>query len=647
MRLKYSLLFLVMLVLFPAHGYAQSWAGIIAPSRATDWSMAGVQGGIPSSNWTQCGSTIAAYAGTGQTIQTAINNCTPNHYVLLGTGTFTLSSGFSVSKSGVVVRGMGANLTILIVNGESVGSHCGYFYTGAIGLCNNPSSRNTANWTAGYAQGTTRITLDSTTGISVGSVIFLDQLADASDGWPAAGDLYICENTLNGCAAQGGGAGFGRSGRPGAMPVKVTAIVGGGQLDITPPISFPNFRSSQSPGAQWLANVNELLSNAGVENLSIDYSNVPGDDSAGFEVVDAVNCWVTGVRIIYTQQFRHFDFVVVNSMFDTFRSNYIYDSYFIPVASYPFEANNSGSLLIENNIIHGPSGDLVTDGPYANSVFSYNFSPGHFGPGEILHGAGEMMDLYEGNVSKGFWADVNHGRHAFQTIFRNAMIGNRYDPGGCIICNPVQLQSGTRFVNVVGNVMGDASTYSIYQTLQAPSDASIYILGWEGNASGVAMSSDSNVLRTLFRWGNWDQVTSTADNANGDQTGTRWCGNSSNTGWATTCASTSEVPTAISSFSNPIPSTQTLPASFYLSAKPGWWPSAKPWPIAGPDVSGGNITNLGGHAYTNPAADCYLSVMGGPANGSSNGPLSFNAATCYPTSSGQAPAAPTNLKIVP
>src|SRR2546430_13670338 len=62
----------------------------------------------------------------------------------------------------------------------------------------------------------------------------------------AAGDLYICENTLNGCSAEGGGAGFGRSGRSAMQAVKVTNVVGSGQVDITPPISFPNFRSSQS-----------------------------------------------------------------------------------------------------------------------------------------------------------------------------------------------------------------------------------------------------------------------------------------------------------------------------------------------------------------------------------------------------------------
>lgn len=32
-------------------------------------------------------------------------------------------------------------------------------------------------------------------------------------------------------------------------------------------------------------------------------------------------------------------------------------------------------------------------------------------------------------------------------------------------------------------------------------------------------------------------------------------------------------------------STQTLPASLYYKASPGWWPSGTAWPWAGPDLT--------------------------------------------------------------
>src|SRR5947207_14925320 len=132
--------------------------------------------------------------------------------------------------------------------------------------------------------------------------------------------------------------------------------------------------------------------------------------------------------------------------------------------------------------------------------------------------------------------------------------------------------------NCLLNEIGYLSISITHEAYIVYNKTSIYKHGWQGNASGVVPPTDTNVKRTLFRWGNWDSVTSTADNTNGDQTGTRFVA--------------SEVPSGISNFSNPVASTQTLPASLYLFARPAWWPGSIPWPAVGPDVSGGNITNM-------------------------------------------------------
>jgi hypothetical protein len=134
-------------------------------------------------------------------------------------------------------------------------------------------------------------------------------------------------------------------------------------------------------------------------------------------------------------------------------------------------------------------------------------------------------------------------------------------------------------------------------------------------------------------WGNYDTV----DGA------VRWCGNSSDPGWSSTCSGTSEVPSAIANYANPVPKSTTLPASFYLTAKPSWWPAGKPWPSVGPDVTGGNLAGYNGYAYSNPAADCFANEMNGPANGTGSA-LSFNATSCYGSNAvASAPAPPTNL----
>jgi hypothetical protein len=230
-----------------------------------------------------------------------------------------------------------------------------------------------------------------------------------------------------------------------------------------------------------------------------------------------------------------------------------------------------------------------------------------------------------------------------------------------------------RFENFVGNVLGTPGIHAHYW--DAPpygTDYNIYVLGPPNG--GVSIPADPLVVSSSFRWGNYDVVTGAV----------RFCGNSSDTGWLTTCASTSEVPTGTSSYPNLLPTLGdtgagqgAMPASFYLSSKPSWFGS-NPWPPIGPDVSGGNVgqclgiplansgtmalvaattnaqcvgTSLttpawGGHINANPAMNCALNVMGMPPDGSGSA-LSFNASACYGgSSSSQGPNPPTNLTVV-
>ena len=119
MRHLQSLLFLLIVLGSPSFSQAQQlWSGIISPSRATDWTQAGVVGGIPDANWAQCGSTITPSTGTAATINKQIAGCPPNTYVLLGPGTFNLPTGL-LMKSNVVLRGSGANSTFLVMTGAN------------------------------------------------------------------------------------------------------------------------------------------------------------------------------------------------------------------------------------------------------------------------------------------------------------------------------------------------------------------------------------------------------------------------------------------------------------------------------------------------------------------------------------------------
>src|SRR5215472_12443128 len=90
---------------------------------AVDWTLNGVPGGIPSggAGWTQSGTTITPLGGgsdDGPQINTAISSCagtspTAGHFVQLAAGTFQINTEINLNKNYCVLRGMGANQTIL------------------------------------------------------------------------------------------------------------------------------------------------------------------------------------------------------------------------------------------------------------------------------------------------------------------------------------------------------------------------------------------------------------------------------------------------------------------------------------------------------------------------------------------------------
>src|ERR1700743_108864 len=95
---------LLLLLLFPSELLAQSSAGVIASTRAVDWTKAGIPGfsstgALPSNTGTQYGATISPGASAA-TILAAWNHtgsgytsCGANTYVQLPAGTFNMTSG--------------------------------------------------------------------------------------------------------------------------------------------------------------------------------------------------------------------------------------------------------------------------------------------------------------------------------------------------------------------------------------------------------------------------------------------------------------------------------------------------------------------------------------------------------------------------
>jgi hypothetical protein len=687
--------------MIPVLAGAQTWSGIIDPTRAMDWSQAGIPGGLPDAGWTQCGATIAAYTGTASTINNALAACGTNQYVLLGPGTFNLSTSIDFkAKSHVVLRGSGANSTFLVFSGSSAMANCGSSATTLIGICGHLSdywsSPTVYTWTAGYAQGSNSITLSGTSGIATAgsgnpSLLFLNQDDDGYTGYPASGsavdnggyfvcaDQYTATPSVTGCSVDG---------PDGTLPspfthrwqqdigVATAVNSGTGVVTLAQPLKHPNWRSGQSPTAIIL--VTSSVVSSGVENLSIDMGSNSGFNY-GIMFAGAYQCWVSGVRIMNESKWA------IGAGYSShlqIQNNYLCNGPEDPAADpYGIRFYDTADNLIVNNIIQKIRAPLVFDSPDVGSVIAYNFAVNDYYASDAMfpaywdHSTGDDFHLWEGNIGAGSGIDNYHGTHLDETTFRNFLTGWESCANGQ--CGATTLKDfGTaalgysgynRYGNIIGNVLGTPGYTNIYQTATFGGNGSAYYLG-VGN-SGIP--TDPLTASTSLRWGNYDVVTGAV----------RWCGNSADTGWSTTCASTSEVPTSAPSYPNSVPTKgdigagqSALPASFYLSSKPSWFGSL-PWPPIGPDVSGGNIgicsgtlntagefagvpatsssqctgTSLAagwaGHVNTNPAMNCYLNVMSGPPDGTGSA-LSFNAATCYGSGSGaQPPSPPRGLRL--
>lgn len=585
-----------------AHAAAQSGT-LIDPSRSIDWSNAGVTGGIP--NRTTLCATLNPGATAAQ-INSAIANCPAGQVVYLNAGTYNLSSGITFNnKSNVTLRGAGPDQTFLVFTGSDPCAGLGADIC-VIGDTSNPVySGNPVNWTAGYSKGTTQLTLSSTAGLAAGSLIFLDQLDDPDTD---TGGIWVCGT--GGVCADEGPSGGQRPGRSQEQWVKVTGV-DGNTVTISPGIYMPNWRSSQSPQAWWTNNVIKM---SGIENLSLDHTN--GTGYSGIILFNAYNCWVKNTRSLSPNR-NHVWFFTAAA--NTVRDSYFYGTKNAQSQSYGTEAYVSSDNLVENNIFQHITAPMVVNGGASGSVFAYNYSIDdyYYNPtymmGQIwLHGAGIDHVLFEGNEGAAFFGDVIHGTHHFVSAFRNYWIG--WETGKTDQTLPVALKSFSRYMNIIGNVLGRSGTHTLYQDVAGVGGAGtpIYEIGY--GTSNVP--NDPLVASTLFRWGNYDTVTGTA----------RFVA--------------SEVPSGISQYANPVPSTQTLPASLYLPAKPSWWPASTPWPVIGPDVSNGNISGVGGHANMIPAHLCYNNTAK-----NSSGILNFNANSCYGGGTSLAPSAPTNLRI--
>lgn len=330
------------------------------------------------------------------------------------------------------------------------------------------------------------------------------------------------------------------SGTPIAACKAANEIVIDGSVMATNYDGGSNGTSDQAPGVWWEGTWPADYSQyAGIEDLTVD--DTPDQAASPFAIIElnsSINCWVKNVRTINATgigvalESSNHDSVVDSYLFGTKRS--ASQSYGVDLAA------DDTSDLIENNITQHVISGVISEQSVGN-VVAYNFSVDSSDAGGITdllpvmdmnHGFADL-DLAEGNDADMCMLDDVHGSSWGMVFFRNRCRGQDTPLKDSLLwaATPTAFERAASFI---GNVLGTSGAEVGYSTsAQEPPDppASVYVTESgggtveNGNWSG-ALPLDPAALSTLMRWGNYDSATGA----------THWCGDSSNTGWTTTCS---------------------------------------------------------------------------------------------------------------
>jgi len=402
---------------------AQAWSGILDPTRAIDWSQAGA-GAIPART-TICSTLgtaglVPAFAQsvTVANINSALASCPTGQTVLLNPGTYNTAGGTIQIPSNVTLRGSGPTQTIIAETGPIPTSGTGipvvaFGTTSSWPFGTESNSGTSTVITGGTAQGSTQITVASTSGISVGKLLTLTQTNLSY--MTIAGGGGTC-NYCSGNEPENDTSG---------QTVLVTAISGN-----TLTISDPLYIAYTSSPLAFPFNVG--ATSAGLENLQIYASSAVVTNSSGggyvsnIMMIGTTYCWVKNVE----SNFSEGDHVqVAYGMHNTIRDSFFHDGF----SHGPGTTDDSVRLgfkasanLVENNIFWRMHFSTDVEWGASGNVLAYNYSTGNYHDPSTnwsladidSHGPHPMMNLYEGNIFEHYDQDQTHGSSSHHTLFR-------------------------------------------------------------------------------------------------------------------------------------------------------------------------------------------------------------------------------------
>src|SRR5262249_9874509 len=147
----------------------------------------------------------------------------------------------------------------------------------------------------------------------------------------------------------------------------------------------------------------------GVENLTIDTTNAPDDNSynSNIQALNVDSFWVRNIRSLNSRRAHVYP---VNCSHCEIRDSYFFGTKNAATQSYGIGPFPWADSLIENNIFQQVSAPVLQVG--SGSVISYNFSineltsvTSFMGWTYPSHDPGVSYNLFEGNILSGFSCD--------------------------------------------------------------------------------------------------------------------------------------------------------------------------------------------------------------------------------------------------
>lgn len=306
--------------------------------------------------------------------------------------------------------------------------------------------------------------------------------------------------------------------------VKIVAI-SGNTLTIEPPLHL-EYGLNYNPQIRPVRYIEQV----GIEDLHLKRLDSGSEGENNIAITRSANCWI---RRVESEGSEKYHIGVSESLYIEIRDSYIHHAYYRGDGGQGYGvslARHVTAVLVENNIFNELRHAMIMQLGTNGCVFGYNYAQRNFSDDGwdktaiSLHGHYPFLNLYEGNIVG--WAGMDNvwgPNGPDNTLFRNRVVGtDKHEEFGQYRGIWLQGFHGTQYI--IGNEINTIGDQVMGQDgVYIPADAN-------GNPADVIIHG--NNIRGALTW---------------------------NPAWP-----------------------QTLPASYYLSSKPGFY-GAMDWPSIGGD----------------------------------------------------------------